>query len=243
MIKTSPDELRRLLDLQEIDTAIRQLQYRRANLPEQQALDANAETLEKVAAEYANARDEQQRLDARQRRLEQDVASVDARRKSEEGRMYSGLITSEREVGALRAELASLKSRKHDLEDELLEVMERREEVDSLVDTLKARHAELSGQMTSLTAARDEAASDIDAELVKRGDERDAVTADLPSDVLAYYEDLRGRKGGLAVAELRGRTCQGCRLELTPTELEHVHDAAQRGLAKCEQCGRILVPV
>ncbi|MGH7644030.1 MAG: C4-type zinc ribbon domain-containing protein [Gemmatimonadales bacterium] len=40
---------------------------------------------------------------------------------------------------------------------------------------------------------------------------------------------------------MEGRTCAGCRLELTPRELAEVREQVERGLARCEQCGRILV--
>jgi predicted nucleic acid-binding Zn-ribbon protein len=241
VIPATPAEQRRLLDLQHVDTAIAQLEYRRANLPEQKSLDENSETLSKVSSEYATSREQLERLGAQQRRHETEIATVDSRRKSEEGRMYSGLITSEKEVTALRAELSSLRIRKGDLEDALLEIMEQVEELESLVETLKQRHTELTGSVSELTEARDHAATDIDAELASRREERVTVAADVPGEVLDYYEDVRARKDGVGVAELGGRTCQGCRLELTQIELEDVKADSQEGLARCEQCGRILV--
>lgn len=242
MISATPSEQRRLLDLQRVDTAIRQLRSRRANLPEQQALDDNDDTLERIATDYAQSRERLEDLDRRYKRHEDDISAVEARRKSEEGRMYSGTINSEKELSALRSEISSLKRRKSDLEDELLEIMEEREETQSLVEALKERHAELTAKADELAAARDAAATDIDTELASRQEEREAIASELPEDVVAYYEDLRDRRGGVAVAELVGRTCQGCRLELTARELEDVRSRAASSLARCEQCTRILVP-
>ena len=243
MIEATTEQQQRLLALQSVDTAIQQLEHRRANLPEQKALDENADTLAKVSAEYAGAKDKLERLSAQQRNHESEIATVDARRKSEEGRMYSGLIRSEKELEALRQEISSLKTRKNDLEESLLEIMEQMEDLESLVETLKQRHIELTSSVDELTQARDTAATDIDAELRERRDERQRATEGIPEDVLTYYEQLRDRKDGVAVAELQGRTCAGCRLELTQIELEDVRAAASHRLAKCEQCGRILVPV
>lgn len=242
MISATPEEQRRLLDLQRVDTAIRQLQHRRAHLPEQQALDENADTLARVGGEHADARERLDQLNRAQVRLEGEIATVDARRKSEEGRMYSGLITSEKEVQALRGEISSLKARKNDLEDSLLEVMQELEDVESLVAALQERYDELSGNVAGLEQARDGASRDIDAELAERQQERAALAAGMPPEVGEYYEELRDRKAGIAVAELVGRTCQGCRLELTAVEFEEAHERARKGLARCEQCGRILVP-
>lgn len=242
MIAASPTEQRRLLDLQAVDTAIRQLEHRRTNLPEQVALDDNAALLSQLNADYAGATEQLDRLRLQQKRHEDEIATVDSRRKSEEGRMYSGLITSEKELEALRHEIHALRNRKNDLEDALLEIMEQREETESLVESLKSRHLELSGQVASLTDARDEAARDIDAELAQRRDERNQVLQDLPEPIVALYDELRGRKQGVAVAELKGRTCLGCRLQLTAIEFEEAIADSSSGLARCEQCGRILIP-
>ncbi|MGH3665429.1 MAG: zinc ribbon domain-containing protein [Egibacteraceae bacterium] len=243
MIPATPAEQRRLLDLQRADTTIRQLEHRRAHLPEQQSLDANADTLGKVRGEHVTAREQLERLAGQQRRHEQEIATVNVRRKSEEGRMYSGQIRNSKELEALRHELTDLRTRKNELEDALLEIMEQVEELDELTATLTQRESELDTQAAELTAARDHAATDIDGELVRLRGERESLAADLSDEVLGYYDELRQRKDGVAVAELQGRTCAGCRLELTAIELEEVGANAKEGLARCEQCGRILVPV
>lgn len=242
MTKATPEQQRLLLDLQTTDLAMRRLEHRRANLPEQQALDEHDAELARVTAEAADAREQLATTEKRQRRLEDEIATVDSRRKSEEGRMFSGLINSEKELEAIRAELSSLKGRKGDLEDELLEVMERREELEGMVSSLEERQSELAGQLDDMTAARDNAASGIDSELAElRGTRREQQAA-IPDELLGLYEPLRERKGGVAVAELQGRTCMGCHLELTAIELEEAKEDAKTGLAHCEQCERILVP-
>ena len=241
MIAATPEQQQRLLGLQAVDTAIAQLEHRRANLPEQKALDENADTLGKVSTEYAGAKERLTRLAQQQRKHEAEVATVDSRRKSEEGRMYSGLIRSEKELEALRHEIGSLKGRKSDLEESLLEIMEQVEDLESLVETLKERHVELVSSVDELTLARDAAATDIDAELAARRAEREQSADGIPGDVLEYYDELRARKGGIAVAKLEGRTCSGCRLELTQIELEDMRRDAADSLARCEQCSRILV--
>jgi uncharacterized protein len=243
VILATPEEQRRLLALQGIDSTIAQLEFRRANLDEQKALDDNSETLAKVSTEYAGAKDRLARLGEQQRKHEAEIATIDSRRKSEEGRMYSGLIRSEKELEALRHEIGALRGRKSDLEESLLEIMEQVEDLESMVESLKQRHVELTASVADLTVARDTAATDIDAELTQRRAEREAAAAELPDEVLEYYDELRARKEGVAVAELQGRTCAGCRLELTQTELEDARRDSASGLARCEQCGRILVAV
>jgi len=243
VIRASRADQRRLLDLQEIDTAIRQLEHRRANLPEQKALDENAATLDEVTTEFSTSKDRLARLEKDQRWHEAEIATAESRRKTQDAQLYSGRLSTEREVDAVRAELSQLRVRKNDLEDALLEIMEQVEELEAAVTRLRGRHGELTGQVDELTKARDEAALDIDAELEEQRGKRAEVATDIPDEAVAHYDDLRGRKQGVGVAALSRRTCQGCRLELTQVELDGLLENAANGIAHCEQCGRILVIV
>lgn len=241
MTQATADDQQRLLAVQQIDTAIRRLRHRRANLPEQQVLDEQATLLDKVTAEHLAARDELVGIARRMKRLEHDVGAVDSRRRSEEARMYSGVIATEREVEALRKELSSLKTRKRDLEDELLEMMERNEELTGTVATLETRQRELRAAVAPLEQQRDGAAADIDTELDEQVRRRDELADQLPDAVVAAYDRLRARKDGLAVVELRRGVCQGCHIELTAGELAEGREIGELGLARCVQCGRLLV--
>lgn len=241
MIAASRAEQRRLLELQQVDTAIRRLLYRRANLPEQQALDDRVDLHGRVRSELGAARERLDRLERGQRRHERELDTVERRYASETQRKYSGAIKAQKELEALDAELSSLQGRTSDLEDTLLEIMEQQEETESLIAALDGREAELAQEVVAATAARNEAAAGIEEDLGKRMAERQVVAADLPAPVLKYYDDVRARKDGVAVAELQHRTCAGCRLELTATEMQEVRERVDRGLARCEQCGRILV--
>lgn len=241
MTKASPEDQRRLLELQATDTAIRQLRYRRGNLEEQRALDERAGLLDRITADHMASSDELVAVDRRHKRLENEISTIDARRKAEEARMYSGVIASEREVQALRSELSTLKTRKRDLEDDLLEVMERQEELTSTVQTQERRRAELQTEIAPLEKARDEAATEIDGDLAARQAARAELAHQLPDDLVRRYDELRARKDGVAVVELRDGTCQGCFLELTPGELQEGRELGVYGLARCVQCGRLLV--
>jgi uncharacterized protein len=241
VIPATPAEQRSLLALQQVDTAIRQLEHRRSNLPEQQALDENADTLKRVATEYAEAKDELEKREIAQRRYEQEIATVDSRRKSEEGRMYGGQITSDRELEALRNELSTLRARKNDLEDTLLETMERVEELTALVATLEERHNELTSSVADLTTARDEAAKEIDEELAQLRTKRGHASEGIDEELLEHYDTVRARNRGLGVSQLNKRTCTGCNLDLTVIELEEVRETAKRGMPHCPQCDRLLV--
>ncbi len=54
----------------------------------------------------------------------------------------------------------------------------------------------------------------------------------------ATYESLRRQKGGTAVAVVSQRTCQACRVGLTPSQEQRARLGAE--IVTCNSCGRIL---
>lgn len=242
-MKATAEEQRALWALQEVDEAIRRLEHRRSNLAEQRVLDEHLDVLTRVDGELVDARMTIDRLQQQAKRHEREIEQVNARRKHTDDLMFGGRIQSEKELDALRDELDKLRHIKGDLEDSLLEIMEQQEDTSSLLDALEERRDELTAQITDLESARDTAATDIDAELAERRAAREAATAAVPERYLRIYDDLRPRKNGVAVAKLQGRTCSGCRLELTAIELEELREGARDGIPRCQQCGRLLVLV
>lgn len=240
-MKATQQQQHDLLTLADTDEEIRRLEHKRAHLEEQKVLDQHAETLEKVIDELLEATKTQDNLTVQQTRHEREIEQVDAHRKGSEAKIYSGAVTNEHALEALRKEVKDMQHRKSDLEDSLLEIMEQLEETTSLVDELTARRTELKAQIADLEDRRDHAATDIDAELeqirARRADEATAVGP----DVLGTYDKLRAVRKGRVVARLENRTCNGCHMELTAIELEEIKEEAKTSLASCQQCGSILV--
>ena len=240
-MKATAEEQRALWALQEVDEAIRRLEHRRSNLAEQRALDEHLDVLGRIDGELLDARTTMERLQQQARRHEREIEQVNARRKATDDLMFGGRIQAERELDALRDELDKLRGMKSDLEDSLLEIMEQQDETASLLEALEERRVELTAQVQDLEGARDTASTDIDAELAERRAAREQAVAAVPPHLVVLYDDLRPRKNGVAVAKLQGRTCSGCRLELTAIELEELRDVARDGIPRCQQCARLLV--
>jgi uncharacterized protein len=230
-----------LLAVQDLDTAIDQLRHRRANLPERaelKALEADATTLRAELEAAIAARDE---VSAREAAFEKDIATSEARIAEIDKRMYSGEVSSSKDLQAMATEIEHLKARVSGLEDSALEALEEREPLDAAVKALEERAAGMVELGKRLQAAIAEAESSIDAELATETAQRSAAAADVPDDLLAEYERLRGRLGGIGVAKLEHGTCMGCRMKLPATELDRVKHQPPDALVHCDQCGRILV--
>jgi predicted nucleic acid-binding Zn-ribbon protein len=230
----------RLLDLQAVDTSLAQLAHRRRTLPELAALAEREEQATVLGGDVIDAETRADDLAEQQRRLENEVDAVRARAVRDEQRMQAGGLPA-KEIESLQHEVATLARRQASLEDELLEVMEQREEADSAVGQLTEQRGALDAQRAELIATRDRTFAEIDSAVEAKSAERAALAGEVPSDLLALYERAREHGGGVGAAMLRQRRCEGCRIELSGSELTAVRTAAPDEVVRCDNCRRILI--
>ncbi|MGI9022811.1 MAG: zinc ribbon domain-containing protein [Acidimicrobiales bacterium] len=227
--------------VQEHDTAVDRLRHRRETLPEIAELaDVETATVANEAA-LADASARRDEVAGRQRRLEDDLATVEARVVEVERRLYSGVVTIPRELQAMQTDRDLLRRRQSSLEDEVLEAMGEREPLDEEVSALEAERRRLDGDGSRLRAAVAEAQVAIDADLAAEEARRAEAVVGLPPDLASLYERLRARHGGVGAAPLVGGRCNGCFLALPATEVDRIKREPPDALVTCDQCGRILV--
>lgn len=233
------DDLHGLLELQQTDSRIRRIRHQLDDLPEQRELD-EAEARATELTRTADAiRIDLDRVNVEQRRLEGEIDVLKQRKDAEHARMYSGDISSPKELQSLRAEIDSTERRISLLEDELLENMERLEALEAGTDKITSEHDEVVQRIDELTQARDEAAQGLLAELAELQVTREKQRSALSDDLLERYDTKLDRFNGLAVAELADGMCTGCRIELPVFEMNALLDGPPLGT--CPQCSRLLV--
>ncbi|TMK20886.1 MAG: hypothetical protein E6G68_04090, partial [Actinobacteria bacterium] len=93
--------MKRLLDLQRVDSAIDRLTQRKADLPEQRTLDALASALEEARAAHAERNAGLGDVARDQSRLEGEVQMIEEKIKHESNRLYGGEITSPKELASI----------------------------------------------------------------------------------------------------------------------------------------------
>jgi predicted nucleic acid-binding Zn-ribbon protein len=155
-------------------------------------------------------------------------------------RLDAGQVSSPRELENLQSEIASLIRRQSDLEEIVLDVMERQEAAELRHKTLTQEEGALARQRDEVAARRDAALGEIGEQEEKAGSLRAGVAADVPGDLLDLYGKLRAQHGVGAAALRRGR-CEGCHLSLNTVDLARIRAAPPDEVLRCEECRRILV--
>jgi predicted nucleic acid-binding Zn-ribbon protein len=240
-VTTAPaTDQRRLLDVQALDTRAAQLAHRRRTLPALADLEAVRKELADAEREQVTARTSVRDLKREVAKAEADVEQVRSRATRDRQRLDSG-TGSPKDLQALGHELESLARRQSVLEEVELEIMERLEAAERALQVAVAHSAELAAQEAALKAQVDAALALIDADAAAVAKDRAEAAQGLDPGLVALYERIRVQSGGVGAAELRGNRCEGCRLELNSTDLARIRAMPPEAVARCEECGRILV--
>lgn len=240
-MKADPTVQLRLLDLQAEDTAIAQLEHRRRSLPEHAALSEARTTRAHLGEDLVAARTRVGDLQLDVEKAESDLVPVRERQARDQQRVDAGTVNDPKQLSAMLEEIAHLGRRISDLEDIELEVMEQLEAATAEHDQKARDLTELENSMRALIASRDAQLAELDAELAVHQGNRDGIAGEIPADLLALYDRIRVRSGGLGAAELKGRRCSGCQLEATSSALTGYAAAAPDEVLRCEECERVLV--
>jgi uncharacterized protein len=238
-VKADPAVQRRLLELADVDAELARVDHRRRTLPELAEIAEAEKTVQarkdaKVANETALGD-----LDREVKRQEKEIDAVRAREDRDRALLAGGTVNS-KQMTDLEHELATLERRQATLEDDLLELMERREAVE-----LDGQHAgvELAKAEEALADAanrRDHALADLENVWARRTDDRAKLVPGFPEQLLAAYERVRSHRG-IGAALLRARRCGACRIELDRSAISRISGTAADEVVTCDECGAIMV--
>lgn len=230
-----------LLAVQEHDTRADQLNHRMQTLQVRADLAQVEDNVVAVDGQLADTQRRRDELARSQQRLEDEIASLGERANQAEKQLYSGSVTAPRELQALQDDVASIRRRIGQLEDDELEIMELVEPVDAERSELTSQRDRLEAECERLRAALAEAESELATELAAVKAEREDAAAAVPDELWPEYDKLRARRGGVAIARLVGSTCQGCHLALPAVEVDRIRKLPLDEVVYCEECGRLLV--
>jgi hypothetical protein len=240
-MKAEVVQQRSLLELSELDAELSRIEHRAKNLPQQQQLEgaaaAHREANDRLAALQIALED----LDAQVAKFESEIDAVRQREDRDRSMLQAGSIDA-KQLTDLQHELETLQRRQGSLEDSLLEVMERREELQSQRATELTKIDGLQSTLTDAQKGCDDATAEIDQLRHQNGSRRDELVSQLDANLVALYERQRAR-GGAGAGVLQGRRCGACRIEIDRGELARISAAAEDEVLRCPECGAILLRV
>lgn len=214
-------------DIERREVAIRDARRRIGRNPELEAAEAR---LESVRSQTQTALSEQ-------RAMEGEIADLEGRIGRDHARLYSGQVVDSREIASLERELEHYRSRKDELEDSCLTVMERVERLQAESENLSGKANELRQRWEGNRAGLTRELQWMTDELAGLRAERDREAASLDPRSLDMYARMR-KSLGHAVAEVTSGVCAACHVSIPAKDIQHARSGTT--LVICPNCGRIL---
>lgn len=228
------EEIRQLVQLQELDTTARKLQTVKEKLTKdltdaERGVVAEKENQENRTSEIKTFR---KALDKR----EGDLKDIEAKVQKLEVQLNT--VKTNKEYAAIQHEILGLKADKSKVEDEIIKMMEQTESQQREVKELAKRVSDAMAAVQGRKKSIEDAIADADARIEQARQERADLAGRIPPSFLAPYERLLTRAGGRAIVAARNYICDGCKMTLTANTVALLMSGDK--LINCHSCGRIL---
>ena len=181
----------------------------------------------------------QQKLDEllhQQHSMEWEVDDLVSKIKAVEGQLFGGRINNPKELTNLEHEANILKSKRDQMENDVLEIMGQVELAEAGVTATSSELEKLEAEWQEQQKQLSTDIEKLKGDLSELGRKRQIISTEIDPKSVGVYDKLRKQKGQ-AVARVEQGICRGCRIALSSSELQQ---ARSGNLVQCSTCGRIL---
>jgi hypothetical protein len=223
-----------LIALQHLDTAAEAARRRLADLPgaAERIAEATAAAADAVAAAQVRVAEN----NAARREREKQLAAVDSRLSRFDD--HKAAVKTNQEYTALLHEIATARAEKDAIEEQILITMELADRLAAEAAAAETTLAETTREGSAARAALDAERQTLEVEIERLTADRRRAAADIEPSVLARYEQLLKQRRMVAVAAMRGETCEACYVRLRPAIAQQIRRNSE--IVQCDNCQRIL---
>jgi predicted nucleic acid-binding Zn-ribbon protein len=237
-VKADPTHQRLLLEIQEIDNHIQANKRSLSSIAEIESRKGLEAQLHALGPAFIAAKGLLEDTRSEIARIEDDVRLVETRLSQDvERRDHS---SSAKDIAGFEHEIVTLNTRREQLVDAELVVMQRLEDAEKELESINEVRTELSAQIAQLNEGIEARIHQLEAEASSLSHERAVVVAKVPAELAALYEKQRERYGVGAALLTRG-VSGGSGVALTASDLDAVRHAAPDDVILCPDSSCILV--
>jgi len=170
--------------------------------------------------------------------LELKQKGLDEKIKKLEKELYGGKVVNPREVESINKEIAMLKRQRGECDVRVLELWELVPPAKAKSEEAQKRIDELKAQLKEFQRGVLETKTKLEQEFKSASAQRTPMAAEIPAGLLAKYDSIRNRHGGIGMARIqKNGSCGSCGTRL-PTKV--IEDVKNDRTVTCESCHRIL---
>lgn len=224
-----------LLQLARQDARLYQLRQQVANLP-RRLQELAAERL-RWQGQRAEAEGRLQQAEAGRRKLENELLASRQRKAKSESRLSS--LTSTEQYQALQREIQSHSEKIDTLESQVLEAMERSEQVERALAGERTRVQQALEALDAQQRAIEHDLGTARTDLPAAGETRQRLLEQVEQPARSMYERILKAKGDAGLSLVIAQSCGICKAVQPPQVVQVLRQGTE--LRACQMCGRLLV--
>ena len=227
--------IQKLMELQKIDTQLRQLESLKGDLPNQ-VKKLNQELTE---AETSLETQEKRGVDFKKEAgvIEMEIKALEGKQKKYQGQLFE--VKTNREYDAVTHEIESVKIEIGKKESRLIELMDLVENGGKFIEEARNLIIRLKGEFERKNSDLQKKQEATERDEIALKDKRDRALRGIEPKWIGSYERIRNAKNGLALVPVVLNACGGCHKKLPPQRVLEIREGDR--LFMCDVCGRMLV--
>jgi uncharacterized protein len=229
------EEIEKLVRLQELDNEIKALEETVNNYPLQKK--QMEQSVESSVKDITVLKKEQKKLQVERKEKELEIQENEEATK----KLLKSLdeVKTNKEYTSLLSEIETLKKKKSGLEDTLLLMMEKDEQLNKQLADFSSKSDRLKTEIEDKVQEEGKKIEDMRVQLQEKISLREKLVPDIDREIYTLYEKIRkSKKDGIAICKLEGESCSGCSVFVPTYMAEKVK--AKKQIVQCENCSRIL---
>lgn len=229
-------EMTKLYELQKIDTM--SLKVRR-RLTQLQAQLVESDELKAVRGKVSDLTAQHHEWHAKQQAAELELQSITSRIEEANQLLMSGQVRNPKELEALQLSIEALQRQRSSIESASVEALLKSEELAGQLNAVGGKKEAVEEGWQRNQSQVTEEDTKLKRAFMQLKKQREQTAAAIPAPLLQQYEQMRQRKGGIAVATVENETCSACHVQLPTGILSTLRSPLQNQVI-CPTCGRIL---
>lgn len=228
------EQLKFLIELQEIDKVIDYLKREQERLPSEIEKIKSSIEEEKGRIDELKKTLTQLQVERKNQEIELDIKEQAIRKHLTE----LNLVKTNEAYRALLSEIEKSKEEKNLIEDKILGMMQKTEDLSLEIKRNTENFEKKREENEKEIKISEEEINKLTQGIEEKEKVRENIVSLLSPPLYARYTKVRENKGGLAVVPVENNYCGGCRMLLPPHLVNEVHK--DQTIINCEVCSRIL---
>jgi len=189
--------------------------------------------------EFEGLEKEYLQIEYERKKIDDRISLQSEKIKKIEEKLFSGTITSSKELVNYQEEMNALKQNNDELENREIELMIKIDDFKPKIEQTEQKKDKFLQEIKLLKDDIGARIKVVEDKLKLLKERRSLILKKIPKDMLVKYEELRAKKAGVAVTVMKNGFCTVCNMEIPVIDADKIRDPDK--IYKCPMCGRMLI--